>query len=110
MCVTTTASWSADRSASTRQRKADLEIGHIGTLLRHEAYCAGRTVEDMISPASLAAVVGLPDGEPAVPAVQDRRAEDRAAAAQAEAPDCRPDQRQRRREVGTQVGTRDRAA
>ncbi|MGY3356439.1 hypothetical protein ACVWZK_003102 [Bradyrhizobium sp. GM0.4] len=39
------------RRARHRQRKADLEIQHIGELLaRHEAYCAGRRAEDKISP------------------------------------------------------------
>lgn len=39
------------RRALLLQRKADLEVGHIGELLaRHEAYCAGRTAEDKISP------------------------------------------------------------
>ena len=39
------------RRAVHRQRKADLDIGHIAeVLVRHEAYCEGRTAEDKISP------------------------------------------------------------
>jgi hypothetical protein len=40
-----------ERRKVHRQRKADLDVTAIGeTLARHEAYCAGRTAEDKISP------------------------------------------------------------
>lgn len=39
------------RRAVHRQRKAELDVAAIGAVLaRHEAYCAGRTAEDKISP------------------------------------------------------------
>lgn len=39
------------RRAQHRERKAALDVKHIGELLvRHEEYCAGRTAEDKISP------------------------------------------------------------
>ncbi|MBP1294315.1 hypothetical protein [Bradyrhizobium elkanii] len=40
-----------ERRRVHRQRKADLDVKGIGAVLaRHEAYCAGRTAEDKISP------------------------------------------------------------